>query len=114
MIDRADRPLGAVRLAAMLNGEGERLKQPAVFRALQELFVAGKLKRVELASGYLPPGDEAAGVALCRRCGAYAALEGAIDASELRAIARRRDFSATRLVIEVEGLCETCSAAGEE
>lgn len=111
---RHDRPVSAYDIADNLSAErGKRVAPNSIYRIL-DVFVATNLAlRVESANAFLAnshPGCAHDCIFLvCDRCGGADHVDDETISRNVRAIAARREFKATRPVIEVRGRCSACA-----
>lgn len=110
----AKRPLGAYDLIEALREEGGRPPAPiAIYRALDFLKENGFIHRLEtlnafIACPHLHGSGEKVVFLICETC---RHVEEAIAAplnDALAAVARARDFTASRQVVELAGTCRSC------
>ena len=110
-------PTGAYELIEALKLRDSRpVGPPTVYRALEFLMSQGFVSKIESRNAYVPCAHPERRhdclFFICAECGASAELEDprveqlvAEDAAEL-------EFRVTRRMVEVEGTCATCIAAG--
>ena len=106
----ATRPLSAEEIHAAA-GDGT-LDLVTVYRSLGALDEAGIVQRHPLERGrslyaLVAPGHHHHHV-ICRRCGSIERLPGC-DTSRLEAAARGKGFSDLTHIMEIYGICPTCS-----
>lgn len=111
-------PVGAYALLASLRDEGLNAQPPTVYRALDFLLEQGLVHRIERLNAYVGccrPGERHAGQFLiCSVCGSAAELDDPLITAAVEAGAARMGFSVTRQTVEVEGLCPSCNATGQQ
>ena len=111
---RHERPVSAYDIADNLSAaRGKRVAPNSVYRIL-DVFVANNLAlRVESANAYLAnthPGCAHDCIFLvCDECGEAAHIDDEDVSRAVRAIAAARDFKAERAVLEIRGLCKSCT-----
>jgi Fur family zinc uptake transcriptional regulator len=111
---RHDRPVSAYDIADNLSAaRGKRVAPNSVYRIL-DVFVANNLAmRVESANAYLAnthPGCAHDCIFLvCDECGEAAHIDDEDVSRSVRAIAAARQFKAERPVLEIRGLCKSCT-----
>ena len=111
------RPTGAYELIEALKPAAARsVGPPTVYRALEFLISQGLVSRIESRNAYVPCAHPERQhdclFFICSNCGSSVELE---DRRLTCAISEDADligFHPTRRVIEVEGVCATCIAAG--
>lgn len=111
------RPAGAYELIEALKLRDSRpVGPPTVYRALEFLIAQGLVAKIESRNAYVPcayPERRQDGLfLLCSSCGASVELEDRHLERLISADAARVGFRPARRVIEVEGTCATCIAAG--
>ena len=104
----ADRPLSAHRLVDVLAEMGTPFWPNQVYRALNVLRAAGKVRRVELLNAYLPHAQADEIVLVCSRCEGTTLAPGSDAVTRLLELASICDFRPCSFVIEAEGLCVDC------
>jgi len=111
---RHERPVSAYDIADNLSAaRGKRVAPNSVYRIL-DVFVANNLAmRVESANAYLAnthPGCAHDCIFLvCDECGEAAHVDDEEVSRSVRAIATARQFKAERPVLEIRGLCKSCT-----
>lgn len=112
----AHRAIGAYDVLRRLTAAGATPQPPVAYRALDFLVANGFAHRVEKLNAFIactePGARHAAAFLICRQCGAVAELDAAAVADPLGAAAAAAGFAVDRAVVEMEGLCPTCRAAG--
>ena len=109
-----ERPTSAYDIADNLSrSRGKRVAPNSVYRIL-DLFVTNNLAlRVESANAYLAnthPGCEHDCIFLvCDECGETIHVDDDEVSRTIRKIAQAQNFKAERPVIEVRGLCKSCT-----
>ena len=111
------RPTGAYELIEALKRRDSRpVGPPTVYRALEFLMSQGFASRIESRNAYVPCAHperrHACLFFICSNCGASVELEDRRLERLLAEDAALIGFRATRRVIEVEGTCMHCIAAG--
>ncbi|MEE4152825.1 MAG: transcriptional repressor [Erythrobacter sp.] len=110
---RSEHPVGAYELAARLSKEqGKTVAPNSVYRVLDVLMACKLVQRVESRHAFcLAPSDDGKGYMLlmCEDCGSVETVEAAgLDAAvSQQAIAAH--FRPTRKVIEIAGICQSCT-----
>ena len=111
----AGRPIGAYEiLEAMRNGP-RALAPPTVYRALDFLLGQGLVHKIESLHAFVgcdhPGQPHASQFLICDRCGIVTELEDEEVARSLRSAADGTGFQPARRVVELIGVCATCSDA---
>lgn len=111
VLDR-HRPVGAYDVLERLAAERGRVAPPTVYRALDFLVSEGLVHRIDSRNAFVgcvrADGPHRACFLLCRECGSVAELVDAALEAALAGLASRADFTVTRQVIELEGVCAAC------
>lgn len=108
LLDAHDRPLSGTALARMLGEQGGTVYHSAVFRALDGMWAAGAIRRVESLSAYAPLAAPDTVDCICRRCGRLQHLAANAEIQALERLADEHGFKPNRLVLEVIGACQSC------
>jgi Fur family zinc uptake transcriptional regulator len=109
-----DRPASAYDIAeGVSNAQGRRVAANSVYRIL-DLFVAANLaRRVESANAYVanahPDCFHDCIFLICDSCGQAVHIDDDRLTGALVAAARGAGFADVRPVVELRGMCETCS-----
>ncbi len=111
------RPTGAYELIAALRLRGSRpVGPPTVYRALEFLMSQGLVSKIESRNAYVPCAHPERRhdclFFICNDCGAAAELEDLRIERLLAENAAALGYRVTRRVVEVEGTCASCIAAG--
>lgn len=111
------RPTGAYELVETLKMRDSRpVGPPTVYRALEFLMSQGLVSKIESRNAYVPCAHPERGhdclFFICSSCGASAELEDRQLEHLISENAAQIGFHALRRVIEVEGTCTSCIAAG--
>lgn len=114
---QSGRPTGAYDLIEALRLRGSRpVGPPTVYRALEFLMSQGFVSKIESRNAYVPCAHPERRhdclFFICSTCGASVELEDQRLESLITEDAARIGFRAKRCVIEVEGTCTSCFAAG--
>ncbi len=112
------RPTGAYELIKTLKLRGSRpVGPPTVYRALEFLMSQGLVSKIESRNAYVPCAHPERQhdclFFICSNCGASVELEDQRLECLISEDAALIGFRPTRRVIEVEGTCTSCIAAGE-
>ena len=111
------RPTGAYELIETLKLRGSRpVGPPTVYRALEFLMSQGLVAKIESRNAYVPCAHPERWrdclFFICSTCGASVELEDRRLECLISENAALIGFRPTRRVVEVEGICATCIAAG--
>ena len=111
------RPTGAYELIETLRLRGSRpVGPPTVYRALEFLMSQGLVSKIESRNAYVPCAHPERRhdclFFICSDCGASAELEDLRVEQLLAEDAAVLGYRVTRRVVEVEGTCASCIAAG--
>lgn len=112
-------PASAYDIAdAVSQAEGRRVAPNSIYRIL-DLFVATNLaRRVETSNAYVvnahPECRHDCIFLVCDGCGDTTHIDDDHLTDKIRALALKSDFKPVRPVIEVRGVCATCSLAVEQ
>ena len=111
------RPTGAYELIeALKQGESRPVGPPTVYRALEFLMSQGLVSKIESRNAYVPCAHPERRhdclFFICSNCGASAELEDLRVEQLLAEDAAVLGYRVTRRVVEVEGICASCIAAG--
>ncbi len=112
------KPVGAYALIDRLAADGFNAYPPTVYRALDFLVSNGFAHKLRGANAFVgcaaPEAPHAPHFLICTECDE---MREVVDADLLVALDRalsRRGFSATRLSVEIEGVCGPCAQAAPE
>lgn len=114
-------PIGAYALLGRLRAEKANATPATVYRALDFLVENGLVHKLERLNAFVActdqgahPHHEHAAVQflICRKCGTVAEMEDPRIAQAISRAAGQSGFHPDTATVEVEGTCETCSAAG--
>ena len=113
----SDRPTGAYELIEALKLKDSRsVGPPTVYRALEFLMSQGLVSKIESRNAYVPCAhpERRHGCLffICSKCEASAELEDPRLERLLAEVAAVLGFRATRRMVEVQGTCASCIAAG--
>ncbi len=111
------RPTGAYELIAALRLRASRpVGPPTVYRALEFLMSQGLVSKIESRNAYVPCAHPERRhdclFFICNDCGAAAELEDLRVEQLIAGHAAILGYRVTRRVVEVEGTCASCIAAG--
>lgn len=111
------RPISAYELLALLEQrEGRKLAPLTVYRLLDFLTQIGLVHRLASAQAFMAcdhPEHPHEGLYLvCSSCGKTDELESSSLTQILGKAAKSRGFKSEKQIVEVQGLCHDCGAAG--
>jgi len=110
--------IGAYDILGRLGGEGRAPAPVSVYRALEFLQRHDLVHRVESLNAYVAcvtaGGRHAAQFLICRRCRTVAEMNSPVIEEAIATGARSAGFSVTEPVVEVGGVCLTCSRVDRE
>ena len=117
MLWESDRPMGAYELIeALKRKESRPIGPPTVYRALEFLIAQGLVSKIQSQNAYVPCAHPERKhdclFFICSNCGASVELEDQRLETLISENAALVGFRPTHRVIEVEGTCTTCIAAG--
>lgn len=109
--------LGAYEIQALMRQNGQNLKPPTIYRALDFLTTFGLAHRIESLNAYIACahcGDafHQPGFMICRMCGQ---VEEVVlpQVPHERCHGEAQNFRIERTVYEVQGVCENCYQVGK-
>lgn len=113
LVWRSHDPVGAYPILDALRQKGRRAAPPTVYRALEFLTEQGLVHRIASRNAYMgcadPEHAHASQFLICARCGAASELTDGRIQGAIGARARSVGFRVQHLMVEVIGLCPTCS-----
>lgn len=115
----AARPMGAYDIIAAIRPRVE-LAPPTVYRALRQLVSSGKAHRIESLNAFVacrcghdaqPAYRQGQGIGfiICDRCGSVDEFIDPVIGERVAATLVDRGFSASATILEVRGVCASCS-----
>ena len=111
------RPIGAYDILEVLEQETGSAAPPKVYRALDFLIDAGLVHRLDSLNAFIgcpdPARRHAGQFLICTQCRSVTELADVNIENLVAATAEQHDFAASRQMLEVEGLCNSCRTAGE-
>ena len=115
-LESAGKPASAYDILDALRADG--LRAPLqVYRALSKLIDSGTVHRIESLDAFVAcrhhdcGGSEVSIFMLCERCDKVTEAVDTHTAAALASLCAARNFSGTRQVIEITGVCEGCQTA---
>ncbi len=111
------KPVGAYEIMDHLSKiKGRTIAPPTVYRTLDFLVENGFVVKIESRQAYIAcddPGHDHHGILLlCSNCGQSTEIDNVEVDKILFATASASHFHLLRQVVEIEGLCESCSKMG--
>ena len=108
-----DRPLSAYDVLGELRQSNPKMAPPTVYRALAALIDRGQVHRLESLSAFVAckcVGDHKASImSICDDCGTVEECIAPDVLTQVSSAAGQSGFAPTRHVIEVHGVCVSCS-----
>ncbi len=112
----AHRALGAYDILQRLSDDGFKAQPAVAYRALDFLLAQGFVHKVERLNAFVacanPLEEHTPALMICRACGSVAEASLSLARGALGKAAREAGFRIERTVVEMEGLCPKCIAAG--
>jgi Fur family zinc uptake transcriptional regulator len=115
-LEAAGKPASAYEILDALREDG--LRAPLqVYRALSKLIESGTVHRIESLNAFVAckhqecGGNEVSIFMLCERCDNVTEAVDTSTAAALAALCAARNFSGTRQMIELAGVCAACQTA---
>ena len=113
---RSSRPLTAYELLERLRTRGFSAP-PTIYRALHRLVERGLIHRLESINAFVVCSNashaHAATFAICEACESATELHDLEAVEHLSVSASSANFTVRKMVLEIRGLCATCSKGGE-
>jgi Fur family zinc uptake transcriptional regulator len=111
LLAAATRPIGAYELVGALAVSLPPAPSPVqIYRALERLMAARRVRRIESAAGYLAATDRPDAVLHCHVCGQAELVAAAEVHARLEEVAGLHGFCMREAVVEVLGTCAVCAA----
>lgn len=112
-LEMQDAFVGAQQLHAVMSGDGTRVGLATVYRALADLASTGKADSLQSAEGEAlyracTPGQHHHHL-ICRNCGVTVEIEAHEVEHWAKSVAAANGFTEPEHVVDVFGLCPTCS-----
>lgn len=112
LVWNSHKPVGAYDILDSLNRDGKKAAPPTVYRALDFLIEAELVHRLDSLNAFVgcpDPGSSHTGQFLiCRECRSVAEMDNADIHTIVRQKAADLGFSATRQMLEIQGICQDC------
>jgi Fur family zinc uptake transcriptional regulator len=115
LVLESDAPLTAYQLLDRLRETRKGAVPPTIYRALGFLLENKLIHKIESLNAFIPCIDaghhaHAAQFLICRNCGTVAEVDDHEISHALDIAARRQGFRPGNAVVEIEGVCATCTA----
>ena len=111
----ANGPVSAYDILDRLKPDRPRIAPTTVYRALDHLIRAGRVRRIESLNAYLPASDtpdRAVVFAICDDCGRVQERDAGAEVGRITKALAKDGFRPTHPVVEVHGRCGDCDGAG--
>jgi Fe2+ or Zn2+ uptake regulation protein len=111
----ANGPASAYDILERLKPERPRIAPTTVYRALEHLIRAGRVRRIESLNAYLAArdaGDRAVVFAICDDCGRVQERDAVPEVGRITKALAKDGFRPTHPVVEVHGRCGDCDSMG--
>ena len=108
VLHAAKRALSAYDIMDLLKPDRPRIAPTTVYRALEHLIRAGRVRRIESLNAYLPAtatDDRAVVFAICDDCGRVQERDAGADVRRITKALAKDGFRPTHPVVEVHGRC---------
>jgi len=108
-------PVSAYDIMDRLKPDRPRIAPTTVYRALEHLIRAGRVRRIESLNAYLPAfetSDRAVVFAICDDCGRVQERDAGAEVGRITKALAKDGFRPTHPVVEVHGRCGDCDATG--
>jgi Fur family zinc uptake transcriptional regulator len=109
----ADGALSAYDILDRLKPVRPRIAPTTIYRALDHLMRAGRVRRIESLNAYLPSsdvGDRSVVFAICDDCGRVQQREAGVEVGRITKALVKDGFRPSHPVVEVHGRCGNCDA----
>lgn len=115
LVWNSHRPVGAYDILEQLGGDGRKAAPPTVYRALDFLIEAGLVHRLDSLNAFIgcpdPQRSHTGQFLICRRCRSVAELDDHDIVAVVERKAAELGFRATHQMLEIQGLCRSCSGS---
>jgi Fur family transcriptional regulator, zinc uptake regulator len=111
----ANGPVSAYDILDRLKPDRPRIAPTTVYRALEHLIRAGRVRRIESLNAYLPASDtpdRAVVFAICDDCGRVQERDAGAEVGRITKALAKDGFRPTHPVVEVHGRCGDCDGVG--
>lgn len=114
VLKACERPLTAYQILKQLQVREPDIAPPTVYRTLSALTDQGRAHRLESLKAFVPCRcshvDSVPVLAICDDCGSVEEYDGTALVPKLSALTDQNAFQAQRHIVEIHGLCRTCTA----
>ena len=114
VLKSCDRPMTAYQILERLQTAEPDIAPPTVYRTLSALTDQGRAHRLESMKAFVPCRcshvESVPVLAICEDCGSVEEHDGSSLLSTLTALTDQSAFHAQRHIVEIHGLCGTCTA----
>ncbi|MGI9221909.1 MAG: Fur family transcriptional regulator [Woeseiaceae bacterium] len=111
------KPIGAYDILEVLNKETGSAAPPKVYRALDFLIDAGLVHRLDSLNAFIgcpdPAQRHAGQFLICLECRSVTELYDSEIEDLVARTANQHQFAASRQMLEVEGICNSCRTAAQ-
>lgn len=111
----ANGPVSAYDILELLKPDRPRIAPTTVYRALEHLITAGRVRRIESLNAYVPAArmaDRAVVFAICDDCGRVQERDAGAELGRITKALARDGFRPTHPMVEVHGRCGDCDTEG--
>lgn len=114
VLKKQAKPMTAYALLEQLRPDEPSLAAPTIYRTLAALTEQGRAHKLESLNAFVACRCEHDAsvpiLAICDECGTVEEHDGAPILPKLKALEARSAFQATRHIVEIHGLCQTCTS----
>lgn len=114
VLNACDRPMTAYQILERLQVGEPDIAPPTVYRTLTALTDQGRAHRLESIKAFVPCRcnhvERVPVLAICEDCGSVEEHDGSDLLGKLTALTDQSAFRADRHIVEIHGLCGTCTA----
>jgi len=112
-----DKPMTAYAILDQMKVDEPDLAAPTIYRALAALTDQGRAHKLESIKAFVPcrcnHGAAVPVLAVCEDCGNVEEYDGTRILPELNKIAAQSSFQASRHIVEIHGVCDSCATASD-
>lgn len=112
VLENHSKPMTAYAILDEMKRSEPALAAPTIYRTLTALTEQGRAHKLESIKAFVPCRcDHVASVpvlAICEECGTVEEHDGTPILPKLQALSAQSSFQATRHIVEIHGLCQTC------
>lgn len=114
VLNGCDRPMTAYQILERLQVSEPDIAPPTVYRTLSALTDQGRAHRLESMKAFVPCRcshvESLPVLAICDDCGSVDEHDGSELLPKLTALTDQNAFQAKQHIVEIHGLCGTCTA----